>query len=65
MDVRADDANYGRWMTHAELATSSGISTASAIKLALRHHWRKQKDNRGTSGVRRVLARLRAAWRAE
>ena len=48
MDVRADDANDGRWMTHAELAASRRISTASAIKLALRHHWRKQKDNRGT-----------------
>ena len=48
MDVRADDGDDGQWLTHAELATVRGISTASAIKLALRHHWRKQKDNRGT-----------------
>jgi hypothetical protein len=48
MDMRADDAADGQWLTHAEIAAMRGISTASAIKLALRHHWRKQKDNRGT-----------------
>jgi len=51
MDVRADDgadAEPGsRWLTHRQLADIRGISTASAIKLALRHGWRKQKDNRG------------------
>ena len=51
MDMRADEAvdeAGARWLTHAELAALRGISTASAIKLALRHRWRKQKDNRGT-----------------
>jgi chromosome condensin MukBEF ATPase and DNA-binding subunit MukB len=48
MDVGVDEPVDGRWMTHAELAQARGISTASAIKLALRHRWRKQKDNRGT-----------------
>ncbi len=52
MDMRADngaDAEPGsRWITHRQLAEIRGISTASAIKLALRHGWRKQKDNRGT-----------------
>ena len=51
MELRADeeaDIEPGcRWMTHTELAKARGISTASAIKLALRHGWRKQKDNRG------------------
>ena len=49
--MRADEAvdeAGARWLTHAELAALRGISTASAIKLALRHRWRKQKDNRGT-----------------
>jgi hypothetical protein len=48
MDAGVDETADGRWMTHAELAQARGISTASAIKLALRHRWRKQKDNRGT-----------------
>ena len=52
MDGRADngaDAEPGsRWLTHRQLAEIRGISSASAIKLALRHGWRKQKDNRGT-----------------
>jgi hypothetical protein len=51
MDMRADDAadsgEGARWLTHAEIAAIRGISTASAIKLALRRGWRKQKDNRG------------------
>ena len=48
MDMGADDGADGQWLTHAEIAAIRGISTASAIKLALRHRWRKQKDNRGT-----------------
>lgn len=48
MDAGVDETVDGRWMTHAELAQARDISTASAIKLALRHRWRKQKDNRGT-----------------
>ena len=48
MDMRADEAVDARWLTHAELAALRGTSTASAIKLALRHHWRKPKDNHGT-----------------
>jgi hypothetical protein len=48
MDIGADDTANGQWLTHSEIAAIRGISTASAIKLALRHRWRKQKDNRGT-----------------
>jgi len=49
MDIRVDDTADGAcWLTHAEVAAARGISTASAIKLALRHHWRKQRDNHGT-----------------
>jgi hypothetical protein len=48
VDNGADTEAGSRWLTHRQLAGIRGISTASAIKLALRHGWRKQKDNRGT-----------------
>jgi hypothetical protein len=79
MDVRADNGADGepgsRWLTHRQLAEIRGISTASAIKLALRHRWRKQKDNRGlvrclvppewTSPKRDIQADLSADERAD
>jgi hypothetical protein len=47
--IRIDDtADDPCWLTHAELAAARGISTASAIKLALRHRWQKQRDSHGT-----------------
>jgi hypothetical protein len=47
MDISADDASDGRWMTYAELGLAREISKGSALKLALRQKWRKQKDNHG------------------
>jgi hypothetical protein len=42
-----DDMADGRWLTYAELAKLRGIDRASAFKLALRHRWRRQKNNAG------------------
>jgi hypothetical protein len=36
----------GRWLTYPELAAARGIDKASAIRLATRKHWRRQRDNR-------------------
>jgi hypothetical protein len=44
----ADEAADSRWMTYTELAAARRISTSSAIKLVVRHGWRRQKDNHGT-----------------
>jgi chromosome segregation ATPase len=38
-------------MSYGELAAVRGIDRTSALKLALRHKWRKQTDNRGTVRV--------------
>jgi hypothetical protein len=43
----ADDVSDGRWLTYAELAKLRGIDRASAFKLALRHKWSRQKNNKG------------------
>lgn len=43
----ADDLPDGRWLSYAELAKLRGIDRASAFKLALRHKWRRQKNNQG------------------
>src|SRR5271169_3656831 len=43
-DVIPGHAEAGRWMTYDELAASRGIDRLSAVKLALRHGWRKQRD---------------------
>jgi hypothetical protein len=43
----ADDVSDGRWLTYAELAKLRSIDRASAFKLALRHKWRRQKNNQG------------------
>jgi hypothetical protein len=43
-DVVHGHADIGRWMTYDELAASRGIDRLSAVKLALRHGWQKQRD---------------------
>ncbi len=43
----ADDDADGRWMSYGELAEARRITTPSAIRLVLRHGWRRQKDNHG------------------
>jgi len=43
----AGDTSEGTWMTYSELAAIRGIGRASAFKLALRHKWRRQKNNQG------------------
>ena len=54
MDMGMDagmDGEEGRWLTYAELAVARGIDKQSAVKLAFRRHWRRQKDNHGTVQV--------------
>ena len=43
-DDAASDAEIGTWMTYDELAAARGIDRISAVKLALRNAWRKQRD---------------------
>jgi hypothetical protein len=43
-DVVPGHAEAGRWMTYDELAALRGIDRLSAVKLALRHGWRKRRD---------------------
>ena len=43
-DVEPGHVQAGRWMTYDELAASRGMDRLSAVKLALRHGWRKQRD---------------------
>ena len=43
-DDTADNAEGGPWMTYDELAAARGIDRQSAVKLALRHGWRKERD---------------------
>ncbi len=47
----AEDMSDGTWMTYAELAALRRINQASAFKLALRHRWRRQKNNTGQMTV--------------
>ncbi len=54
----AEDGADTRWMSYAELARARRITTASAIKLAMRRGWRRQKDNQG---VMRALVPLKWA----
>lgn len=52
MDMSQNDiGDEGRWMTYGELATARGIDRASAMRLARRNRWRKQKDNQGNLRV--------------
>ena len=39
------------WMTYAELGKARGIDPASAKRLAIRRHWRRQRGNDGTAQV--------------
>ena len=50
-DAGADMSGDGRWLTYDELGRNRGIDRLSAAKLAARHRWRRQKDNRGAVQV--------------
>jgi hypothetical protein len=42
----ADDASDdGKWLTYQQLAEIRRISKPSAIRLVMRHRWRRQRDN--------------------
>jgi septal ring factor EnvC (AmiA/AmiB activator) len=43
---RSMDQDSGRWLTYPELAGVRGIDKPSAIRLATRKKWRRQRDNR-------------------
>ena len=43
---RSMDQDDGRWLTYPELAAVRGIDKPSAIRLATRKKWRRQRDNR-------------------
>ena len=43
---RSMDQDGGRWLTYPELASVRGIDKPSAIRLATRKKWRRQRDNR-------------------
>jgi hypothetical protein len=43
---RSVDQDDGRWLTYPELAAVRGIDKPSAIRLATRKKWRRQRDNR-------------------
>jgi hypothetical protein len=49
--IPADNGADGTWMSYGDLAASRGIDRTSALKLALRHKWRKQRDNHGVVRV--------------
>jgi hypothetical protein len=46
-----DSADDGRWLSYAELAELRGISRKAAMRLTLRHRWRRQPANDGTVRV--------------
>jgi hypothetical protein len=46
-DVSGDASGEGQWLTYAELAAIRHIDRASAVRLAIRRHWRRQKGNTG------------------
>jgi hypothetical protein len=50
-DSTATASDDGRWMTYAELADLRGISRKAAARLTLRHGWRRQPGNDGTTRV--------------
>src|SRR6516165_6881540 len=43
---RSMDHDDGRWLTYPELAAVRDIDKPSAIRLATRKKWRRQRDNR-------------------
>jgi hypothetical protein len=55
-DVSDDD---GTWMSYGDLAKLRQIDRASAFKLAMRHKWRRQKNNQG-----QVTVLVPFAWTA-
>jgi hypothetical protein len=46
-DRGSDPGEDGVWLTYRELAASRQIDRHSAVKLVLKHGWRRQKDNHG------------------
>ena len=46
-DTSDDVSGEGQWLTYTELAERRGIDRASAVRLAIRRHWRRQKSNTG------------------
>ena len=46
-DTSGDVSGEGQWLTYAELAKYRGIDRTSAVRLAIRRHWRRQKGNTG------------------
>jgi hypothetical protein len=54
-DQGTDPGEEGRWLTYRELAESRQIDRHSAVKLVLKHGWRRQRDNRN---VLRILVPL-------
>jgi hypothetical protein len=50
-DDRNDAGDDLKWLSYRELGQARGISTASAIRLAFRHKWRRQDGNDGTVKV--------------
>jgi hypothetical protein len=59
-DSQAESTADGRWLTFAELSQVRGISKTAAMKLASRHGWRRQKNNKG-----QVRALVPVAWVAD
>jgi hypothetical protein len=43
---QSPDPSMDRWLTYPELAAVRGIDKPSAIRLATRKKWRRQRDNR-------------------
>ena len=47
MDQSMDEGVDGQWLSYAELAEIRRIDKASALKLAIRRGWPRQKNNHG------------------
>ena len=46
-DTSGDVSDEGQWLTYTELAKHRGIDRGSAVRLAIRRQWRRQKGNAG------------------
>ena len=44
-DMTDDASSDGKWLTYQQLAEARRISKPSAIRLVMRRHWRRQRDN--------------------
>jgi hypothetical protein len=51
MDADAADTGDGSWMTYGQLAEARQISRRAAVRLAQRHHLRRQPGNDGSVRV--------------